>query len=74
VVGVYDINSGYTGMIEALGTAMPFPYPKIIAHAIERCNYRPMNFRETAPRRVLNVGNINSYATGFDINPWWWIW
>jgi hypothetical protein len=50
-------------MIEALDTALAFPYPKIIADAIERCNYRPINFRETAPRRVLTVGNINSDAT-----------
>jgi hypothetical protein len=54
-------------MIEALDTALAFPYPKIIADAIERCNYRLINFRETAPRRVLTVGNINSDATGFDI-------
>jgi hypothetical protein len=32
-----------------------------------RCNYRPINFRETAPRGVLTVGNINSDATKFDI-------
>ena len=54
-------------MIEALDTGLPFPYPKIIADAIERCNYRPIIFWETAPRRVLTVGNINSDATGFDI-------
>jgi hypothetical protein len=33
----------------------------------ERCNHRPINFRETAWRGVLTVGNINSDATGFDI-------
>jgi hypothetical protein len=32
-----------------------------------RCNYRPINFRETARRGVLTAGNINSDATGFDI-------
>jgi hypothetical protein len=30
-----------------------------------RCNYRPINFRETARRCVLTVGNINSDATKF---------
>ncbi|WP_445246918.1 hypothetical protein [Microcoleus sp. OTE_8_concoct_300] len=55
-------------MIEALDTALAFPYPQIIASGDRtRCNYRPINFRETAPRRVLTVGNINSDATGFDI-------
>jgi hypothetical protein len=54
-------------MIEALDTALAFPYPKIIGDAIERCNYRPINFRETAPRLVLTAGNINSDATGFNI-------
>jgi hypothetical protein len=32
-----------------------------------RCNYRPINFRETARRGVLTVGNINSDATKFGI-------
>jgi hypothetical protein len=27
---------------------MPFPYPKIIMSASERCNYCPINCRETA--------------------------
>ncbi len=30
-----------------------------------RCNYRSINFRETARRCVLTVGNINSDATKF---------
>jgi hypothetical protein len=50
-------------MIEALDTVLAFPYPKIIADAIERCNYRLINFRETAPRRVLTVGNMDSGCT-----------
>ena len=54
-------------MIEALDTALAFPYANIMADAIERCNYRLINFREMAPRRVLTVGNINSDACGFDI-------
>ena len=32
-----------------------------------RCNYPPINFRETARRGVLTVGNINSDATKFGI-------
>jgi hypothetical protein len=32
-----------------------------------RCNYRPINFRETVRRRVLTVGNINSDPTKFGI-------
>ena len=29
-------------------TAVPFPYRKIVGYDRERCNYRPINFRETA--------------------------
>jgi len=50
-------------MIETLDPALAFPYTKIIADAIERCNYRLINFRETAPRRVLSMGNIDSGCT-----------
>ncbi|MCC3442272.1 MULTISPECIES: hypothetical protein [unclassified Microcoleus] len=45
----------------------PFPYRKIIYRDRTRCNDRPINCRETALRRVLTLGNINSDATGFDI-------
>ena len=48
-------------------TAMPFPYPKIINLPRFLCKHCPITFPETARRRVLTVGNINSDATGFDI-------
>ena len=56
-------------MIVTLDTALPFPYLKIIAAPTARrparsdrtrCNYRPINCRETARGRFLTVGNINS--------------
>jgi hypothetical protein len=45
----------------------PFSYAKIINLHRFLCKHCPINSRETARRRVLTVGNINSNATGFDI-------
>jgi hypothetical protein len=51
-----------------LDTALgPFSYPKIINLPRFLGKHCPINYRETARRRVLTVGNINSDATGFDI-------
>ena len=36
--------------------------------ARDKCNYRPINCKETALALVLTVGNINSDATGFDMS------
>src|SRR4028118_1373588 len=45
-----------------------FPTPKLSIFLDERCNHCPINFWETAWRRVLTVGNINSDATGLSIS------
>ncbi len=43
---------------QAEETAMPFPYHKIIISVRERCNYRPINCRDTAVPSPLSCPRV----------------